>query len=190
MTPIGLDLSVVSTGWCAHGVDVGRIRTDIGPAKTLKGIDRRRYIADQVEAVIAAAVRPRWLRPPVPVLCVIEKSYVGGVTSTQTGIDLAMLHAVVLDLLGPLRCPIAYVAPSTLKKHLAGKGGASKAEMVAAAQAAGYGGHQDDEADAFGLALIGHHLLGGHDHLAPHRSSCLQAVEWLVPLPETAEVAG
>lgn len=182
MKAIGLDLSVVSTGWCIHGGEVGRIRTNVGPAKKLKDIERRRFIADSIEAVIAAAVRPGWLKAPVPVLIVLEAVPTHGARAI---VELAALHGVVLDLLGPLGCPIVYVTGSSLKKSLAGAGNADKDRMVAAARAVGYGGDQHDEADAVGLALIGHHLLGGEEHLTPMRAACLSSVRWLVPLPES-----
>lgn len=184
MIPLGLDLALVKTGWSAWNVDTGLIRTDVGPAKQLKGISRRRHIADSIEAVVAHVAGGR-LSPHTPVLVVIE-NHVAAAATRQTAIGLGMLHAVVLDTLGPLGCPIVLVAPSSAKKHLAGSGKAGKDEMVATARACGYGGHQSDEADAYGLALIGHHLLGGQDHLTAHRSSCLAAVEWVVPLPERA----
>lgn len=187
MIPLGLDLSVTSTGWAVWGGDVGRIRTDVLPASRLgKGYERRRYIADAIEAVVAAAVRPAWLTPPVPVAVVMEAVPTKGAFDIVT---TAMLHGVVLDVLGPLEVPVASVPASTLKKHLAGNGRAEKPQMIAAARAVGYEGDQHDEADAVGLALIGHHLLGGEEHLTPMRAACLSSVRWLVPLPETAGAA-
>lgn len=184
MVPIGLDLSLTSTGWAVWGGAVGRIRTDLAHHRGLKGIERRAYIA---RSLSAAAYEGAWDGQTYrDVLVVIEKSYTNQV-NPKTGIDLAMLHAVVLHVLDDSLAPsVVYVTPSTAKKHLAGKGGASKDEMITAARSVGYQGDQTDEADAYGLALIGHHLLGGTDHLTPHRASCLAAVEWLVPLPETA----
>lgn len=181
---VGLDLSLVSTGWAVWGADVGRVRTDLAQHRGLEGTERRAYIA----ASLAAAVYEGcWDGQTYrDCLVVIEKSYVG-TPNVKTALDLAMLHAVVLHVFGDVLAPaVAYVMPSTSKKHLAGKGGASKDDMIAAAQRCGYGGSQTDEADAYGLALLGHHLLGGTDHLTPHRASCLAAVEWVVPLPETA----
>lgn len=185
MIAVGLDLSVRCTGWAVWGGPTGLVRTDLAATKHLKGIARRRYIADMVGAVIHDEAGAWRIVPKSRVLVVIE-NHVAGAKTRQTAIILGQLHAVVLDTLATLRCPIVYVAPATAKKALAGKGGASKDEMIAAAQRCGYEGAQTDEADAWGLALIGHHLLGGSDHLTPHRASCLAAVEWVVPLPEVS----
>lgn len=178
---LGLDLSLTSTGWAVWGGDGGRIRTDLAAQRWARyaPISRRRYIADEVHELA---------HPHDSVLAVIEKSYIGAV-NPKTGIDLAMLHAVVLDHLPWTVEGIVYVRPATAKKHLAGKGDAGKDEMIEAAQAVGYPGEQTDEADAWGLALLGHHLLGGTDHMTPHRASCLAAAEWVVPMP-VVEVAG
>lgn len=178
MIAVGLDLSLTSTGWAVWDRRCGRVRTDLVATRHIKGhpVKRRRYIAEGVGDAIHAIEGE--------VLVVIEKSFVSHAVSKQTAMDLASLHAVVLDHLPWQVVGIAYCTPGTTKKHLSGKGGADKDQMIAAAQACGYKGDQTDEADAYGLALLGHHLLGGTDHLTPHRASCLAAVEWLVPLPE------
>ena len=180
VTPVGLDLSLVSSGWAIWGGQVGRVRTDLAAARPLcrNPIARRHHIAAQLYEHVRRTTSVCYR------LVVLEKRYTDA-KNRKTGLDLAALHAVVLDELDGLGgyTAFAYVAPATLKRHLAGRGGAGKDEMVAAAQAVGYTGSQDDEADAWGLALLGHHLLGGTEHLTPHRLSCLAAVEWLVPLP-------
>lgn len=190
MVPIGLDLSLASTGCAVWGEGVGLIRTDLAPTRYLKGdpIGRRRYIAEKVSDLIHAAC-PVDVAAPASTrraLVVIEASHVDHAVSKKTAIALAGLHTVVLDRLPWQVAGIVYVAPSTAKKHLSGRGGASKDQMIGSARSVGYQGKQTDEADAYGLAMLGHHLLGGTDHLTPHRQSCLAAVEWLVPLPETA----
>ena len=169
-TPLGLDLSVRSTGWAVWGGAAGRIRTNLTAHTGWSDIRRRTVIADRIDTITGDF----W-----PVLAVIEAPFAG--TNRKTGRDLNMLHAVVLDRLGDT-CPVAYVTTSTLKKHLAGRGDADKHQMIAAAQTVGYTGRQDDEADAWGLALIGHHLLGGVDHLTPMRAACLAAVTWETPM--------
>lgn len=171
MTPLGLDLSIRSTGWAIWGGAAGRIRTDLTAHAGWSDIRRRRHIAHEVACLTSR-----------PLLAVIEASFAG--PNRKTGEALAMLHAVVLDRLGDT-CPAAYVTTGTLKKHLAGRGDADKQQMIAAAQTVGYPGRQNDEADAWGLALIGHHLLGGTDHLTPMRAACLAAVRWETPMVAT-----
>lgn len=174
---LGLDLSLTSTGWAVWGGDVGRIRTDVGHPKKegLKGIERRNWIAGGVFDLLDRQY-------PLLPLVVIEAVPTHGAHSL---VPLAMLHGVVLDFLPDNGCAVAYVPGSVLKKHLAGKGNADKHQMVAAAQAVGYKGNQADEADAYGLALIGHHLLGGQEHRTAMRDACLANVSWEVPLPTT-----
>ena len=166
LTPIGLDLSLVSTGWAVYGGEVGRIRP-----KKLSGTERRRWIADQVVETWFA----EYGRSGTPVVYVIESVPTHGAHSV---VPLGMLHGVVLNALDGKADGIAYVPGPVLKKHLTGKGNAKKEQMVEAAQALGYKGKSHDEADAFGLALLGHHLLGGTDHLTPMRSACLAGVTW------------
>lgn len=172
MIVVGLDLSLVSTGWCI-GSECGRIRP-----KKMSGIQRRAWIADEVLDVgdhADVAILNH-------VLFVIEAVPTHGAHSI---VPLGMLHGVVLHRLYEWEAgAVAYVPGPTLKKFLAGSGNAKKEQMVAAAQALGYAGESHDEADAFGLALIGHHLLGGTDHLTPQRSALLASVAWEIPLPE------
>jgi len=172
VTPLGLDLSVRSTGWAVWGVGrfAGRVRTDLTAHAGWSDIRRRTHIADRIGEMGVDI----W-----PFLAVIEAPFAG--PNRKTGEALAMLHAVVLDRLGDTT-PVAYVTTTTLKKHLAGRGDADKQQMVTAAQQVGYPGAQNDEADAWGLALIGHHLLGGGDHLTPMRAACLAAVTWETPM--------
>lgn len=191
VTPLGVDLALVKTGWAdLYNKDAGLIRTDLASTGKPKGIERRRYIADQLEERVWLAASPLRVTdltdPPLDQVLVVIENHVVDIVAKSTAIGLGQLHAVVLDTLAPLRCPVAYVAPKSLKKFLAGSGKADKDAMVAAARACGYQGHQEDEADAWGLALIGHHLLGGQDHLTAHRASCLAAVEWVVPMAEAA----
>lgn len=174
MRPVGFDLSTTSTGWAAHAGEVGRIRP-----KKLAGIERRRWIALEVAKVAHVA---RTVADPT-VLAVIEAV---PTHAAYAVLPLGMLHGVVLEALDRTQACIAVVPGPVLKKHLTGRGNAKKEQMVEAARALGYQGTNHDEADAFGLALIGHHLLGGTDHLTPQRSALLASVAWERPLPESA----
>lgn len=176
--PLGLDLSCTSTGWAVYGKEFGRIRTDLAEHIGLSDIDKRRHTAAAVEVLTAGTA---WAYLSLGVsLVVIEAPFaMPGRPKVNRKID--MLHGVILDRL-PYGLPVAYVPPKVLKVHLAGRGDADKQQMIAAAQAAGYSGKQNDEADAYGLALIGHHLLGGIDHLTPQRAACLAQVAWEVPM--------
>jgi len=170
---LGVDLSLRSSGWALWGGACGRIRTDLRAQRGMTPIVRRRHIAERVVAVAEDAAEP--------VLVVVERSWIGPSASA-----LVLLHGVVADAVERSGAALVYVAPSLLKRHALGRGSAIKAEMVGAAQRAGYAGAQNDEADAWMLALVGHHLLNGTDHLTPQRAACLAGVEWEILLPPDA----
>lgn len=173
MIPIGLDLSLTSTGWAVWGGACGRIRP-----KGISGIERRTWIAGQVGGVVEKA---GWDWGKLAVIEAVPTA------RAFAAVPLGMLHGVVLKELDDIDVgAIAYVTTGVLKKHLAGTGTAKKEQMVAAAQALGYQGKSNDEADAYGLALIGHHLLGGTTHLTPQRAALLASVAWEIPMAETA----
>lgn len=186
MISLGIDLALRSTGWATWGGPWGRIRTDLVAHKGLTAIHRRRYIAHHVAMLVEGTYAGAQAGldaqgvdlGPRGVLVVMERSWVGPAASA-----LLPLHGVVVDAIERTGASLVHVSPQALKRHACGKAGA-KAEMIPAAQAAGYPGRQPDEADAWMLALIGHHLLGGTDYASPHRSSCLAAVETEIPLPE------
>jgi len=170
---LGIDLALRSTGWAIWGDGggggrAGRIRTDLAATKGLSTIGRRRLIANAITAIIESVHRT-----DPSVLVVMERSWVGPAASA-----LLPLHGVVVDAIERTGAALCHVSPPALKRFGAGNGKAGKPEMIAAAQACGYAGTSDDEADAYLLALLGHHLLGGTDHASPHRASCLAAVEW------------
>jgi len=67
-----------------------------------------------------------------------------------------MLRDALIDL-----APVWEVSPTTLKMWVTGKGTASKAEMVSSlSRRWDRGFTSDDEADAFGLAVLGLQMLG------------------------------
>jgi len=171
---IGVDLALRSTGIAVWGGEVGRIRTDLAATRGLTTIQRRCLVA---QGVCAWINRELFARHDT-VLVVLE----GCMAHSPAASKLLPLHGVVVDAIEQTGAALVHVAPQALKRFACGKAGA-KAEMIPAAQAAGCPSTQPDECDAWLLALIGHHLLGGTEYASPHRASCLAAVEWEIALP-------
>lgn len=143
MTPVGLDLSLTSTGW-AFGDEVGRVRSPrTGPARLV-------HIRDAVMALVRDVI--------APVVFVEGPSFNA---KHNRAVSLGELHGVVKVALLEAGVPFVVVPPATLKKFATGKGNASKDMMlVAAVKRLDYEGASNDEADALWLRALGAQVLG------------------------------
>lgn len=164
MTVVGVDLSLTRTGLADdQGV---RILTS-----KQTGAQRLIELRDAVNDWTIGAH-----------LVVIEGFSFG--SNNRSAREIGGLGWVVRVALTEAGIPWCEVPPSTLKKYATGKGNAGKVEMVVAArERLGYGGHDDNEADALWLRAFGLDLLGAPLVALPkaHRDA-LAAVQ----LPEVA----
>ena len=141
MTVVGLDLSLTRTGLADdQGVRI------LAPKTT--GVHRLIELRDAVNDWTIDAH-----------LVVIEGFSFG--SNNRSAREIGGLGWVVRVALHEAGIPWCEVPPSTLKKYATGKGTAGKVEMVVAArERLGYGGHDDNEADALWLRAFGLDLLG------------------------------
>lgn len=164
MTVVGVDLSLTRTGLAnEHGVHL--------LTGSLSGVRRLIAIRGWVLDLSYGAQ-----------LVVIEGFSFG--SNNRSAREIGGLGWVVRVALTEAGIPWCDVPPSTLKKYATGKGNAGKVEMVVAArERLGYGGHDDNEADALWLRAVGLDLLGTPLVALPkaHRDA-LAAVQ----LPEVA----
>jgi Holliday junction resolvasome RuvABC endonuclease subunit len=145
---IGLDLSIVSTGYALPDGSTGRIKT-----RQRDGDHRLCVIRDRVAELVAEH------RPDVAVLEDMP-------TKMQpTAVKaIGRVHGVVNGALLDAGVPYAYVAPATLKKYATDNGNAPKEDMAAAAYlAAGVEFPDDpkgDRCDGWWLRAAGHDAYG------------------------------
>ena len=138
MNVVGLDLSLTATGIATEaGTEV--LRTD------LRGCERLAWLHEQV--ILRAT--GQWAGEGRADLVVLEDyAYSRANQAHQIG----ELHGVIRLALHEAEIPVALVAPTARAKYATGKGNAGKAEVLAAAiRRLGYGGHDDNEADALWL---------------------------------------
>jgi Holliday junction resolvasome RuvABC endonuclease subunit len=118
-------------------------------------LDPRRFRGTDEERI-------EWLRRNVvrnirkfqPALVIIEGHAFGARGRGLT--ILHELHGVIKNELHRAGIPFSAESPTTIKLLFAGKGGASKDEMIAAAKTLCGKDLSDDEADALGCAWFGH----------------------------------
>lgn len=129
---IGLDLSITSTGVARTDGSTFRIRT-----RQKDGPKRLTVIRDRLTIEVAEQ-RPH--------LAVIEDLPMNAGRMSLTNLkNMACLHGVVQALLVDADVPWAYVNTKTLKKYACDNGGATKADMTAAAFLAAGATFEDDE---------------------------------------------
>lgn len=143
----GLDLSLARTGYASPDGYTFSLRPKAGPLQPARRLHQLTTRLDQL------------LRSDVPDLAVLE-NYSYGSPNPTTIAKLAELAGAVKLRLFELAVPFVLVPPTSLKKWATGHGGASKDEMLAAAQdraeAAGVGVVTNhDEADAYLLRALG-----------------------------------
>ncbi|MFI1607814.1 crossover junction endodeoxyribonuclease RuvC [Streptomyces griseofuscus] len=145
---IGLDLSIVSTGYALPDGTTGRIKTRTGDR------DRRLVIIRDRVAELVAEHRPD--------LAVIEDMPTRMKATAVKAIG--RVHGAVNTALLDADVPYAYVPPATLKKYATDNGNAPKEDMAAAAFLAA-GAHfpddpKGDRCDAWWLRASGHDAYG------------------------------
>lgn len=144
---IGLDLSLTAAG-IAH---------PDGTAETLhtgthRGMSRLSLIWGRINRALDEA-------EPSPDLVVIEGYSYG--SQGRALVSLGELGGLVRYMLWSEGWRYIEVSPGTLKKYATGKGDAGKnAMLIAARDRLGYGGEDNDEADALWLRAAGHQVLG------------------------------
>lgn len=158
---VGIDLSLTSTGIAAFETDTREMFTTAVCSTGHKKDPLSAHAArcrDMADRIIAEVDNCS------PVMVVIESAYFNtGAADTSAHRRAGLWWAVITELI--TRYPVAEVAPSTLKKFVAGTGRASKEAMILA-MAGRFGegvlvkGSRDDTADAAGLAAMGGYAAG------------------------------
>jgi len=140
---IGIDPSLSKTGLACISKDGLTTRLVKTP---LTGVERLRYYRDELKTFLEMAL----LKGKILCVC-IEGPSLGSINRAD---DLGQLRGV-LSVCARDYCPrVVIVAPSSLKKYVAGHGGAKKDAMIRAAQKQWNIMLSEDEADAAGLAAI------------------------------------
>lgn len=168
---LALDLAT-STGWCSGAGDqtpaFGAVKMpdtgeEVGPFLDFW----ERWLTKKIDAVLEEAGLDPRERPESPVYLIFEAPLlpkakldrqghlVQAPTSVATTRKLQGL-AGVTEMVGFRRgLEVREVFLQTVKKELAGKGRADKADMMRAAKRCGLEVRTTDEADAFGVWLVG-----------------------------------
>lgn len=168
MTPVmGLDLSLTGTGIsCADHTDV------LKPPKSAAGVARLDWIRTSIIDHIKGEVP----------LVVIEGYSMGGQRgSAGVAQMLGELGGLIRWTLWRTNIPYVDVSPATLKKAATGKGNASKDEVLSAAVRAGYGGSNNNSADAWYLRQIGMYWVDPPNCLLPrtnYRDEAIAKIMW------------
>lgn len=144
---LALDLSLTSTGVAYRTEDsvyVGHLDTS-----KKRSLERLAFIADTVGGILFNRI----------VECdmlAIEGPAFGFKQMATRSHSLGELHGAIKLLAWEEEIDILVVPPSTLKKFVTGNGAAKKPEVIAAVQEVwGFATTQDDEADAYGLLMLG-----------------------------------
>jgi len=163
MTPIGLDLSLTSTGLSARDAS-------LAIKSKQKGCERLLEIRNRVIQEV--------LSRPLPIVLIEGYSFSSRNSHAHA---LGELGGVVRLALHENGVPYVDVPPNCLKKFATGKGNATKAQVVSAVSArTGSMFDTDDEADAWVLAEIGrvHYLQAGVVDWPKSHLQALEKVAW------------
>jgi hypothetical protein len=131
---------------------------------------------------LRTAVRRELRCWPEATLLVVEGYALGAVPGRLALVRLGEIGGAVRDEAFEAGLDVVEISPAALKVEATGNGRASKAEVVAAAVAAGASPRNDDEADAWWLSEIGRRALAG----AP-LSPKVAALSW--PSPTTGRTS-
>lgn len=155
---LGIDQSLTGTGICALlGHDV--YETQLIRPKQLRGAERLLFIARQITEFIAQKGGPEAFT-----LAAIE-GYAFGATGKV--FQLGEVGGVVRLVLRQHEVPFIVVGPQKLKKWITGSGGGSKGVIMAHLRDKfGIMFADDNEADAYGLALLAAHFAGMWEDIA------------------------
>lgn len=173
---LGLDPSLNSTGF-AYRVSIApdgerKLYTGCIAPGTLRGPNRLAYVRNRLMQVLDAAQ---------PALAVYEDYAMGA--RGNNAYHMGEMGGVLKTLLWERGIDVLLVSPSALKKILVGRGNADsgrngkhKPEMRAAILSKlGYALDQNDEADAFGLMVLGELRMGSeHAALSPGQVKALR----------------
>jgi Holliday junction resolvasome RuvABC endonuclease subunit len=168
---LALDLSLTRTGWCdAFGV------TGVIDTAKLRGVERMDHIIRQVQSLASGAD------------LVVREGYSFG-SQGRSVFDIGELGGAVRLLLYRLGIPLVEIPPSSLKKFATGKGNSNKDAMISAAiRRFGFGGSDNNEADAYILWCMAMHALDARPlRLPAAHLAALDKVVWPTAHPTGAE---
>lgn len=163
---MAFDLSLTATGYSMEGL-LGDVLSP--PRGSDRGMPRLAWIRDQV------------LDLSVDADVVVLEGYAMGSKRQSHTRAIGELGGVVRLALFERGTPYVEVPPATLKKLATGRGNAPKEEVLAAAiRRLGYGGHDNNEADALWLrtAALIHYGLPDAPELPKMQREALGKVEW------------
>lgn len=144
MRILGIDPSLTSLGYAHTTISGGAVVGSVRPKK-VTGLVRLAYIRDQVQALLETVE---------PMLVAYEGYAMGRFVGRS--FDRAELGGVLKAMCFDRKIRILLVPPTCLKLFATGKGNADKdAVRVAMAKHRGSFFSSDDEADAYGLLLMG-----------------------------------
>lgn len=147
---LALDLSLTATGW-AWRDDTGKKLAGTLKPKKMAGPERLAWVRDKVLDLLDESGAT---------LVVIEGYSFG--SKGRAVFNVGELGGVIRCALHDAGVEFVEVAPSTLKKYATGRGNAPKDEvLVAAVRRLGYGGADNNEADALWLLCAVSDALGG-----------------------------
>jgi crossover junction endodeoxyribonuclease RuvC len=150
----GIDPSLTSTGYCVR--DNGKTYA-IGTIlpKKLRGVERLLYIEKQLDELCISHLHTGDIRD----LVVIEGYSFG--SQGRAIFQIGELGGVIRRYLHLMEIPWVEVSPASLKKFVTGKGNTKKEHiMMHVLKRWGVECNNNNEADAFGLAMIGECLSG------------------------------
>lgn len=161
LTVLGLDLSTTCTGWSIYSLDTKQLY--VGCIKITDKIKRENEITDfnglmdHITETLSIIIDKS-----SPVLVVIEDTFTN-IRNAKTSKTLISLGAIVRYSLHQSHYLYQDVPPCTLKKFIAGKGNATKEEVIEAVQIkTGFDCKKNDNiADAIALSLFGANELFG-----------------------------
>lgn len=147
MRVLALDLSINKPGYAIADTDLNQVIT-FGHLKnnSSEGIYSRidKNLQFFLALILKHQIKAVWLE--LPAYSRRQKSH--DMLTSQQGVFKYALHKRNIPVFG--------ISISDIKKHVTGKGTATKEEMVEAIRAKGYQVNTDDEADAIGVYLTGY----------------------------------
>lgn len=144
---LALDLSLTRSGFCV-GAGLAECESGVIATQNMRGMERIDHIVRRVQELASGCE------------VVVIEGYSYG-SQGRSVFDIGELGGCVRFLLHRLGIPVVDVPPATLKKYAAGKGNAPKDAMIAAAiRRFGFGGCDNNEADAFLLWCLARHAAG------------------------------
>ncbi len=148
---VGLDMSLTASGICikqGSKITVETIKTT--PATADNDLSRLKYIVGQVMQRIPLDTK---------MICIEDFFTPANAFQIGSAIKLAMLGTAIRLALYDAKFPFYVIAPSSLKKHILGKGVGQKSLIIREVfKKYGENVKDDNQADAIVLATIAEHL--------------------------------